>query len=119
MTEIDLPPAYDLAAQLARDFERSIDRLDRIEAVLLIAPPVVATVAVLAPDRYSHLFAAIIAMTIGVGFANTVLARNRRRDGTGREAMAIADSVESMAWYYMMRSGRFEDDLPGTDDAFI
>lgn len=106
----DFPALYMAASDCSRNGQRSYKRLILSNLLLLVLAAVLSALSGLVQNPYDGLFTiAIVAVLLGA-MATNFLNRELQGDRDWFEGRAVAESVKTNVWRYMMRVPPFRDD---------
>jgi hypothetical protein len=98
--------------------QNTYKRLVQVDLALVVAGALLGALAFLVPTSYAAYFAALAAIILLGSIVAKFVAKQRSDDKEWFDGRAVAESVKSLTWRYMMRLEPFDDD-DTSDQKFI
>jgi hypothetical protein len=114
----DYPALNRAASDASRDGQNTYKRLVQAGLALVVAGALLGALAFLVPKDYAAYFAAVAAIVLLGSVVAKFVAKQRTDDKEWFDGRAVAESVKTLTWRYMMRLEPFEDDTT-CDQKFI
>jgi SMODS and SLOG-associating 2TM effector domain 3/SMODS and SLOG-associating 2TM effector domain 1 len=118
MGRSDYPALYQAASDASRDGQNTYKRLVQADLALVVTGAMLGALAFLVPTSYAAYFAAVAAIVLLGSVVAKYVNRQRTDDKEWFDGRAVAESVKTLTWRYMMRLEPFEDDTT-CDQKFI
>ena len=118
MEHSDYPALYQAAEDASMGGQNTYKRLVQADLALVVAGALLGALAILVPKDYAAYFAAVAAIVLLGSVVAKFVAKQRSDDKEWFDGRAVAESVKSLTWRYMMRLEPFEDDTT-CDQKFI
>ena len=118
MEHSDYPALYQAAEDASMGGQNTYKRLVQADLALVVAGALLGALAFLVPKDYAAYFAAVAAIVLLGSVVAKFVAKQRSDDKEWFDGRAVAESVKSLTWRYMMRLEPFEDDTT-CDQKFI
>jgi|SRR5215211_4207982 len=118
MEHSDYPALYQAADDTSQGGQKTYKRLVGVDLSLVVVGAVLGTLAFLVPRAYAAAFAAAAAIVLLGSIVTKFVARQRSDDKEWFDGRAVAESVKSLTWRYMMRLKPFRDDAT-CDQKFV
>jgi hypothetical protein len=112
------PALYQAASDASRGGQNTYKRLVQADLALIVAGALLGALAFLVPTSYAAYFAAVAAIVLLGSVVDKFVAKQRSDDKEWFDGRAVAESVKSLTWRYMMRLEPFEND-DTSDQKFI
>jgi hypothetical protein len=106
----DLPSLYRAASRTSRRGQRLYKRLIQFDLVVLSLGGVLGAFASVRDDKYRVPFAVATTVILVVGSSVKLRAQSRQDNRDWFNGRAVAETVKSLSWRYMMRYPPFESD---------
>src|SRR5215211_1752430 len=110
MEHSDYPALYQAADDTSQGGQKTYKRLVGVDLSLVVVGAVLGTLAFLVPRAYAAAFAAAAAIVLLGSIVAKSIGQQRRYDKEWFDGRAVAESVKSLTWRYMMRLEPFHDD---------
>ena len=114
----DYPALYRAAGDASRDGQDTYKRLVGADLSLVVLGAVLGALAFLVPGAYAAVFAALAAIVLLGSIVTKFVAKQRGDDKEWFDGRAVAESVKTLTWRYMMRLKPFDEDAT-CDQKFI
>jgi hypothetical protein len=118
MDRADYPALYQAASNASRGGQNTYKRLVGADLSLVVTGALLGALAFLVPKDYASAFAALAAIVLLGSVVAKFVAKQRSDDKEWFDGRAVAESVKTLTWRYMMRLEPFEDDTT-CDHKFI
>jgi len=118
MDRTGYPALYRAAEGASQGGQVVYKRLVGANLSLVVAGAVLGALAFLVPKEYAAYFAAAAAIVLLGSIVVKFVAKQRHDDKEWFDGRAVAESVKTLTWRYMMRLEPFEDDAT-SDQKFI
>src|SRR5215210_4221665 len=118
MDRPNYPALYRAAEDASMGGQNTYKRLVQTDLALVVAGALLGALAFLVPKDYAAYFAAVAAIVLLGSVVAKFIAKQRSDDKEWFDGRAVAESVKSLTWRYMMRLEPFEDDAT-SDKKFI
>jgi ABC-type multidrug transport system fused ATPase/permease subunit len=118
MGRYDYPALYQAAEDASQGGQEVYKRLIGADLSLVVTGAALGALAFLVPRTYAAAFAAAAAIVLLGSIVTKFVARQRGDDKEWFDGRAVAESVKSLTWRYMMRLEPFEDDAT-CDQKFV
>jgi hypothetical protein len=118
MDDSDYPALYRAAEVASGQGQKTYKRLVGADLSLVVVGALLGALAFLVPTSYAAYFAAIAAIVLLGSVVAKFVAKQRSDDKEWFDGRAVAESVKTLTWRYMMRLEPFEDDTT-CDHIFI
>jgi len=110
MQQSDYPILYQAADDASLSGQRWYMGLVQADLVLIVVAAALAAVGTLVPKQAGSVFAAITVLVLFASLAAKSVNRQRQDDRDWFDGRAVAESVKTETWRYMMRLAPFDDD---------
>src|SRR5919112_2456509 len=114
----DYPALCQAASDASRVGQNTYKRLVGADLSLVVAGAVLGAIAFLVPTSYAAAFAAVAAIVLLGSIVAKYVNKQRTDDKEWFDGRAVAESVKSLTWRYMMRLEPFDEDAT-SDQKFI
>jgi hypothetical protein len=118
MGRVEYPALYRAASDDSRDGQNTYKRLVQADLALVVVGATLGALAFLVPRVYAAAFAAVAAIVLLGSIVVKYVSKQRSDDKEWFDGRAVAESVKTLTWRYMMRLEPFEDDAT-SDQKFI
>ena len=118
MKRSNYPALYRAASDASRGGQNTYKRLVGTDLSLVVLGSVLAALGFLIPGAYGAAFAAVAAIVLLGSIVAKFVGQQRRYDKEWFDGRAVAESVKTLTWRYMMRLEPFQDDTT-SDREFI
>jgi hypothetical protein len=118
MGRADYPALYIAASNASRGGQNTYKRLVQVDLSLVVAGATLGALAFLVSKDYAGAFAAVAAIVLLGSIVAKYVNNQRSDDKEWFDGRAVAESVKTLTWRYMMRLEPFEDDAT-SDQKFI
>jgi hypothetical protein len=118
MDRADYPALYQAASEASRGGQNTYKRLFGTDLALVVAGAMLGALAFLVPKAYAAYFAAVAAIVLLGSIVAKYVNKQRADDKEWFDGRAVAESVKTLTWRYMMCLEPFEDDATA-DQKFI
>lgn len=112
----DYPSLYRTADKASGGGQRIYKRLTGTDLTLGVLAAALGTVWVLFPARYGTVFALATAAVLTIIIVVKLVGRQRRDDKDWFDGRAVAESVKTLTWRYVMRAAPFDDDVTADEE---
>ncbi|CAA9374730.1 MAG: hypothetical protein AVDCRST_MAG93-8724, partial [uncultured Chloroflexia bacterium] len=102
----------------SRGGQNTYKRLVQVDLALVVAGAALGALAFLVPKGYAPAFAAVAAIVLLGSIVAKYVNKQRSDDKEWFDGRAVAESVKTLTWRYMMRLEPFDDDAT-SDQKFI
>ncbi len=106
----DFPTLQQAASRTSGDGQRWHFSLNRIELIALVAASALGALAFVVPHDMHTPFAIGTVLALLAALVSNYVGRQRKDDQVWFDGRAIAESIMSSSWRYMMRTAPFNDD---------
>lgn len=110
MERSDYPALYRAAGDASQDGQKTYKRLVGVDLSLVVMGSVLGALGVLVPGAYGAAFAVVAAIVLLGAILAKFVGWQRRDDKDWFDGRAVAESVKTLTWRYMMRLEPFQDD---------
>ena len=110
MQRTDYPALCQAASNASRDGQAVYLRLMKADLVLLVVAAALGSISPLVPPESGSLFAVVAAVAVLTAVLVKLVNRGRPGDRDWFDGRAVAESVKTQTWRYMMRVEPFDDD---------
>src|SRR5918999_5315540 len=118
MEHSDYPALYQAAEDASMGGQNTYKRLVQADLALVVAGALLGALAFLVPKDYAAYFAAVAAIVLLGSVVAKFVAKQRSDDKEWFDGRAVAESVKSLTWRYMMCLKPFRDDAT-SDQKFV
>lgn len=116
MEHSDYPSLYRAAGRASGGGQRTYKRLVGTDLSLAVLAAALGTIWVLFPAQYGTTFALAAAAILVTIIIAKLVGRQRRDDKDWFDGRAVAESVKTLTWRYVMRVAPFDDDATCDDE---
>jgi hypothetical protein len=106
----DYPALYRAADDASQGGQKTYKRLVKADLSMVVLASALGTVWVLFPARYGTVFAVVTAVVLLAILLAKLIGRQRRDDEDWFDGRAVAESVKTLTWRYIMRVEPFDED---------
>lgn len=106
----DYPALYRAADDASQAGQKTYKRLVQADLSLIVLASALGTVWILLPTRYGTAFAVVTTVVLLAILLAKLIGRQRRDNEDWFDGRAVAESVKTLTWRYIMRVNPFDDD---------
>jgi hypothetical protein len=119
MKQEDYPWLCYASEEASRAAQKWHFRFLRAQLIVFFGVTLLGGITKIVPQALQKPLSVTIAVLLSLGIILTLLGRDRRYDKTWFDGRAVAESVKTVTWRYMMRCEPFGAEIVEVDNAFI